>query len=116
MTSAQTLRREGFLASLEVRGVELSFNDGSTTTSFEALVEPFSPEEGEFSAQSYEREASNVHVLREAVPSGIVIGSFLTHAAEEVRHRVTEIRDDKANICVVFTCETAPYTPPEEAP
>lgn len=106
MTPAQQLRLQGFNVSLKKRGVLLSL-EGSDAT-FQALVQPFQAEAGEFTISDETRNASKIHVLRSAPGAQEVgVGSVLVAVELGTVHRVTVVEDHPANIALVFHCETA---------
>jgi hypothetical protein len=105
MTPAQSARTEGFLASLAERGVLFQLPGGSVV---EALVEPVSPDQGEFSVGRPTAAAARLHVLRtHAAELAIGIGTVLRDAGDWT-YRVTEIDDLPIRVSVVLTCEVAP--------
>jgi hypothetical protein len=105
LTPVQKARLVGFKASLAQRGILLSLQ--GTELSFNALVQPFVPDGGEFSVSNETRNASKIHVLRDSPGiEQIAVGSVLADSATACR--VTHIEDTPVNIALVFHCETAP--------
>ena len=105
MTSAQSARTEGFLASLAERGITFQL-PGEQTVS--ALVEPSKPDQGEFSVGRATASAARLHVLREHLTDlGISIGTVLTDDGDWT-YRVTEIEDMPVSVSVILVCEAAP--------
>jgi hypothetical protein len=106
VTPVQKLRLQGFNASLKQRGVTLAL-EGSELI-FQALVQPFNADTGEFMVSNETRNASKVHVLRDAPGvQQIAIGNVLVASDTGTVHRVTAIEDHPSNIALVFHCETA---------
>jgi hypothetical protein len=106
MTATQKARRAGFNASLAQRGVSLLLE--GTDFSFDALVEPVIPDAGQFSLSEATRDASKIHVLRDATGvDQITVGSVLNDDDSGKSHRVAKVDDHPTNIVLVFHCETA---------
>jgi hypothetical protein len=96
---------QGFLVSLEHRGVFLRFQ----SSSFPALVEPLQSTDTDYAVSEFEREQSRIAVLRDNLPPGIKPGAFLEEAPPgDRRHRVTAIYDHPTDITVRLMAETSP--------
>lgn len=106
MNPAQQARTEGFLASLAVRGVPVFLGPGQVE--FCALVEPVTPDGGEFALAREEANAARIHILRAHLGGNqIGKGAVFRTADQSTTFRVTEVEDNPVNVAVVFTAELA---------
>lgn len=102
MTKAQEILRLGFLASLRVRGVLLTFRGRD----FQGLVQPITPEDVEDRIAQADSIANEIVTLREHVSAlRIGIGDHI-EAEDGSKHRVTAIRDNPQSIKVHFICRS----------
>jgi hypothetical protein len=106
LTPVQKARLQGFNASLKTRGVVLTL-EGSELV-FNALLQPFNPDAGEFTISEETRNASKIHILRDAAGvDQLSIGSVFKDTETGRTYRVTRIEDQPVNIALVFYCESS---------
>lgn len=101
MTPAQTLQRMGFLESLRVRGVTLSFR----LEELPALLERIDSSDPEKRVGKDESALVRVVVLREHLEGPRpVIGDEFVGPSEE-KYRITTVEDNPASIKVAYHCK-----------
>ena len=101
MTLSQEMRVEGIRASLETRGHTLTFG----AVSFEALIEPISPEGFDLNPADTEQTQAMVSVLRADYPNlGAKVGSTFSGVSQ--KYRVTRVRDEDPDVLIRYQCAT----------
>lgn len=102
MTKAQELLRLGFLASLRVRGVSLTFRGRD----FQGLIQPITPEDLEDRVAQSDAIANEIVALREHVSAlRIGVGDHI-EGEDGSKHRVIAVRDNPHSIKVHFICKS----------
>lgn len=109
MTPAQTARREGFIASLSVRGRQVKLlPDGPIV---QALVETAPLESGEWSVSSEERNASRLKILVDAFTptqfSALTPTSIFQDVQTGATYRAYKSDSQPVDIAITFTVETS---------
>ena len=98
MTEGESIRVEGFRASLTVRGVECSAGGQP----FSALLSEAPPASGEFQIGEAQNVKVSVEYLRGEGPS-VNVGEFVT--VNGVQARAVEVRDNPARVSVEVICQ-----------
>lgn len=101
MTPAQTLQRMGFLESLRVRGVTLSYR----LEELPALLERIDSDDPEKRVGKNESVLVRVVVLREHLEGQrpVINDDFIGPSDE--KYRITAVEDNPASIKVFFSCK-----------
>jgi len=107
VTPAQQARTSGFNASLSQRGVFVKLLPAGEL--IKVLVQIVVPESDKYAPTTEVRNASKIHILRTTLADNQItpsVGDSFQSQDAKTEYRVTEVKDNPADIAVVYTCET----------
>lgn len=109
MTFAQTARREGFIASLSVRGRQVNLLPNGPVVW--ALVETATPEAGEWAVSNEERNAARLKILVDAFTptqfAALTPTSIFQDVLTGATYRAYKSDSQPVDIAITFTVETS---------